>query len=118
MNIKEKQYAMGRIDAIAAAKCAAISTKHTVPAIKLSPQERLKAFKAGAYKINADVRKIEKYTDVCDVVSFANEMNESQDWGKIRAESKKVTDRATAIKDQLMLGDSAEALRMIEEFSK
>jgi len=118
MNKQEKQYAMNRIDEIVCHKVSAIKDKHTTAAVSLTDTQRLQAFKAGKYKIKADVSKITRYTDLCDVIEFPDEKAGKANREKIDSESAKVTSEAVKIKDKLMLGDASEALAMIEAFSK
>lgn len=118
MNKQQKDYAIGRINSITAEKIAAIKAKYTKPGIKLSPEERLVALKQGKFKVRTSVSAIYSSTDVEDAVLFTGERETQRDDVKIDAESAKVHAEATRIKDQLMLGDSEQALAMIEKFSK
>lgn len=118
MNKQEKQYATGRIDSIAAEKCHAIKEKYTTDGVSLTGVQRLSAFGAGKYKIRSDVREINTYTDLCKVVEFTDESEDKMDSSRIEAEQAKVRVEATRIKDQLMLGDANEALKLIEKFAK
>jgi len=117
MNKQEKQYATGRIDSIASEKCAAIKDKHVVKGVSLSPQQRLKAFRDGKFKIKSGVIAIHGYTDLCNVIDFTDEREDVKDDAKIAAECAKVLSESVRIKDQLMLGDATEALKMIEKFA-
>jgi len=118
MNKQEKQYAVNRIDSMAAEKCAAIKAKNTVKGVCFSGAQRLKAFRDGKFKIKSDAKEIGRYTDLCNVVEFTEEREDEVNESKVKAESQKVMDEAQRIKDQMMLGDATEALKMIERFAK
>lgn len=118
MNQKEKQYAMDRIDQIAAQKVKAIEAKYTKEGVSLTSVERLTAIKNGEFKVRPDINGVSAYTEAEDVFIFTAEKAPQRDDVKINAENAKVKAEATRIKDQLMLGDSEQALQLIEKFSK
>jgi hypothetical protein len=76
MNAKEKQYAIGRITQIADAKCRLIKYKHTVPAVILSSEQRLQAFRSGKYTLKRGLLKIAPCTYFSEVVDFIDERQE------------------------------------------
>ena len=118
MNQKEKQYALDRISQIANQKIAAIKLKHTKEGVSLTSAERLAALKNGDFKVRPGINGVPTYAEIKNVFIFTAEKAAQSDDVKIEAEIAKVGREATRIKDQLMLGDSQEALQLIEQFSK
>jgi hypothetical protein len=116
MNKQQRDYAASRVSEISCAKCAAIDEKYTTPAVSLSQEARIAAFKAKKYKVNPGLTKINCYTKVIDIVSFTDEKPEKKDVKKIKEEKAKVTAEASKIVDELMLGDATEALKLIQAF--
>lgn len=117
MNQKEKQYALDRVSAIAQAKVEAIKKKFTTDGTVLTGAQRLAALKKGAFKVRADVAAVHPYSDIHDVITFDGDKPGSKDEARIASETAKVNAEATRIKDKLMLGDSKEALALIEKFA-
>ena len=118
MNQKEKQYALDRVTAIANSKISAIKAKHTTPGTLLNSEQRLAALKKGEFKLKPGLTQVRGYDEIRDVFTFPGDKAGSEDTKRIEAETDKVQAEATRIKDQLMLGDSQQALDLIDNFSK
>lgn len=118
MNQKQKEYAIDRLKAIAnAALYEYAKLNPNTPKKELSPENRFKAFKKGEYKIKANITEINKYTDVCDILEFKGESKELPNLKYSKFQEKTKSELRFA-EDQIMLGDSETALRIIEEFGK
>lgn len=118
MNQQQKKYALERITEIYKKKSAAIKEKHTTKAVRLSPQERLKAFKSGKFKIRPDASTIGSYTDVVDIITFNDEAPEKADDKKISALQDALDKEYNRVRDEIVLGDPGAALELIRKFEQ
>lgn len=125
MNHTQKKYAMARVDEIAHSKVRAIEkTMPTIPLKTLNYRKALKLIKDGKVKMVADANKvIDTYADFTDVFDFSpyHSFSRRGDQYDTKAFGKKVEvvrTECVRIKDQIMLGDAEEALKMILAFEK
>ena len=122
MNSKQQNYAMQRVSSICDSKIDKIRVKHTTPAVELTIEELVDLIIAGKVK----KRKYPNYEYygsqpsvlrcIFDFSKFESKAKRDND--KIIKESKSVTDECKRIQDQIMLGDSEEALSLIIAFEK
>lgn len=121
MTIKEKDYAMRRVNSIFYEKKAVIAQKHYTAAVELSIDKKWIMVKQGKAKIHPKYSKIrptrhELWADIFDwskheKAAMHNEV-------AIEKELEPIRRKSTAIEDTIMLGDSDKALKMIQEFEK
>ena len=119
MNIRTKQYCVDRVHMIAKRKIAEIREKYTSPKVMLSEDEKVDLIYSASPPpmVGIDVAKSGRYIYLTDAFKwYSYETPERKDNGKIAEESKLVKDKATFLIDELMLGDSKEALAMIRKF--
>lgn len=121
ISAQQVKYAVARIDQIAQE----LSDRAGLggpSSERLSGKERLGALKSGQFRIKAGVTEVSTYADVKDVIEFTGEIENTrrlEAFNKIRdAKREKIWARANALKDELMLGDAAHALTMLQQFEK
>lgn len=114
MNTQQRKYAIERINTLITQKEEAIKAKYRTPGIQLRMDEMREALRTGAF----DVTESDFYrgSDLYRVVKFHGDVEGSFDEKSANAEIKAMKTEAAAIKDQLMLGDAAQALEAIEKF--
>ncbi len=125
MNHTQKKYAMERVQVIAIDKVEAIKkAMPIIPTKTLNYRKALRLIKTGAVKLVANPNKaLDSYADFTDVFDFKD--YHDFDYRGVRHDTKGlkektdvVWDECTRIKDQIMLGDAEEALKLIQAFEK
>ncbi len=125
MTKSEQQYAIDRIAGLCRQKCYVIEKAMPVTrAKKITYGQALSRIKAGKIKLIHRMKDRglgwrDDFSDIFDVKDH-HDYNGSDSYDE-KACSKKcapIHAEALRIKDQIMLGDSAEALKMIEAFAK
>lgn len=118
MNKSQQEYARGRVRKILEMKKLEITAKHTKEAKSLTSEERANLLRSGKVKLRPDVTKIESYTDVTDVFDFSKyAWPRAIDTAAVEKAMAPLEAEATAIEDQIVLGDGSEALAAIERFA-
>lgn len=114
MNTQQRKYAIERINTLIFQKEEEIKVKHTTPAVQLSMDGMREALRRGAF----DVTDGDFYrgSDLYRVIAFHGEAPSTWDEKAAKAEIKAMKTEAAKIKDQLMLGDTKQALEAIEKF--
>ena len=117
MNQTQRKYALERITSLEAKKLQEVMEKHRTPAVTLTSKQRYIAFRKGEYKINPDAEhKISGYTDVTDLIIFDAERPERIDTDSVEKQKAILREKSSRIRDQIMLGDAEEAMRLINQF--
>lgn len=124
MNQQQRKHALKRVAEIEAARLGEIKKSNfQTDAIRFSPEKRLKLFKAGKYKLNAE--EIGKnpfeggrYAYFRDAFLFDGERLESFDDVGYEKARKKIFDEANQIRDEIMWGDGVKALELIRKYEK
>ncbi|KKL93455.1 hypothetical protein LCGC14_1874540 [marine sediment metagenome] len=125
MTKSEQQYAIDRIAGLCRQKCYAIEEAMPVTkAKKITYGQALSRIKAGKIRLIHRIKdrglyRSDDFDDVFDVKDH-HDYNGSDGYDE-KACSKKcapIHAEALRIKDQIMLGDAVEALKMIEAFAK
>jgi hypothetical protein len=126
MNKREQEYAIERINYLANQKLEAI--KDALPVLKpkrITYTKAVALIKQGKILINPKFRNKELYSNddfdnVFDVTKYHEERYNftPYDEDKFKKKAAPIYAEVTRIKDQIMLGDATEALKMIEEFAK
>ena len=130
MNQQERKYLIDRIDGEAAIKRKnAESLIKKTEAVILTPHQRYQALCAGKFTINAKFggngwgarNFIENglSADECinKIITFNDDKPEIVDSIKYESVINKINDEVVLIKDQIMLGSSDEALKMLQDFT-
>lgn len=130
MNQQERKYLIERINQVANQKLEQARTLIVVtPEIRLSDLERFNALKNGDFTIKKSYRfsyggrthifaeqGVPADMHLRHVLAFKGERDESKDTTKYDAAVEKIQTEVTNIKDQVMLGDSKEAMKMLQAF--
>jgi len=125
MRHTEQKYARERVDNILCDKLAKI--KGSLPIIKakkMTYQEAVRLIISGDIKLkqkvrNKELRNYDDFSDIFDVGKHHDYRGEDAFDPKLYdSKALPIKQEAQRIKDQIMLGDSIEALRMIEAFAK
>ena len=106
MNATQLKYARERIDAVVSEKTSALNSRYRAG---LTEEQKIAALKKGEFSIN------KKATSLKDAIVYTNapaEMTREE----YQAEYDAIRARATAIKDELVLGDHGVALQLIQQF--
>lgn len=119
MNQRQREYALGRIESIRAAKCAAVISDNTTPAVKLTDLEKWELIKSGKVVI----KPFEDLSSYCPYLynsyNFrAFEAEAIKDSAKIKVEVEVIEKKARKLKDCIMLADAETALQMIQQFEE
>lgn len=117
MNTHQKKYALERIEGLRTIKLRQAEEQYTSKEIKLSSEEKHKLIASGKVKIFS-FEKINSRSyspDLYPSFDFSDyEKPAKLDRSKYDPIYKNVCDIAQKAKDQIMLGDCAEALRLIQ----
>jgi len=119
MNQTQKKYAMNRVDEIVRSKRIKLEDKHRVLEVRLTGTEKIQKVLTGKVPKRKTPCCNHNMPYLIDVFDFSKwETNSDRGQAKVAEAMKPVIKEATMIKDQIMLGDEAEALKMIEKFQK
>ena len=125
MKLTEQKYAMGRITDLCDQKLSAI--EESIPVIeakKITYEQAVRKIKGGEIKLrpakkNKVLHNYDDFGDIFDLTGH-HDYRGSDTYDKKAYQKRCAPIRAEAqrIKDQIMLGDAAKALKMIEAFAK
>ena len=121
MNHAQKKYAMERVDNIKKVKLAAIKLSCAIPYKTLTIKDGVKLILAKKVKVRSDcnTQKSVDRLNLANIFDFSQyhqpyaHQYDEKSYNKL---AKPVIAKAQAIKDEFMLGDAKEALKMIEDF--
>lgn len=119
MNQAQKNYTSRRINEIENEKIRALAAECSIPAVRLTHQERYNLIKSG----NAKLFPVGKFDSNCygnidgffDFSEFTRESGMKADYEK-RKEAIQAEARRT--RDRIMLGEESEALEALQKFEK
>lgn len=114
MNQTQVKYARERAASIYKRRCADLTKKHTVEAVILTTDEKLKALKAGAFTVKPAKDRRSNYSWSENVI-FAGEIKGGLD-DKYEMAKAQLDAAFTRLNDELVLGDNEQALRLLEAF--
>ena len=124
MNQTQRNYAIEQLNGIRADRVRDFTQAHTVPGARLSQKEKVKALRKGEFKIlpEADVG-YSTYNEhhsfaLADVVTFPGERKAVVNKKAVDAFTAKETKRYRGVVNEIMLGDSDVALKLIEAYSQ
>jgi len=118
MNQQQRKYALDRVNSIVCAQVDLVKDKHTKKAVRLGTNERFNAFKAGRWVIKKDIKALSQYTDIVDVLDFTEECDEVKNDDAIDKDTLSIRKAASKVSDQIMLGDTEVALKLLEAFAE
>lgn len=119
MNVQQQKYALERVSSINKRLMSELRNKHTTPAIKVSGKEQLKLIKQGKVKFNKSITEVGYYTKVEQLYDFSKfKSPEKLDEKKYKPESDKLRVKYDQVRDEIVLGDEEQALKLIQAFSK
>lgn len=112
MNQTQLKYAKERAEGIFKRAKENLKTKHTVPAFRLSREERFQALEQGHFKID---RGLTRHHLEDQIIFFAEN---NQEFNQIAhdADLAKLTLDYNKLLDELVLGDNQEALKLLQAF--
>lgn len=117
MNTQQRKYVFDRITAILSHKLNALRHKHTICGKNLTPEERSRLIREKKVNIKTTLTQVWPTTAIRDVFDFSeHEWPARVDDAALGPEEAAVRSQATALRDQIMLGDVGEALRLLQEF--
>lgn len=118
MNMQQRSYAFGRIAGVVQAQEKALRAAHTKAAKRITDEERAELVRSGKVKLKASIRTISTYTDVDDAFDFSKFVwDDKLDLAAFDKAFLPIKAEADRVRDQIMLGDSTEALQAIEAFA-
>ena len=117
MKRDQQRYAMIRIDEALRDKLGDARATHTTPVKQPTAMQKREAIKRGAVGLKRHGWSLS--TPIEDCYSFDGLQGEATtDEAAYRKEARKLRERASKVKDEIMLGDEAKALKLIREFCK
>jgi len=117
MNQTQKKYALERVEYIRRNKNSELENKYTTPKKQLSGDEMINLVVKKKVPIRKDISRNTYRPELKDVFDFSNyESPKVIDSKKLSMAIKPINEKAQKIKDQIMLGDAEEALKMIQDF--
>lgn len=115
MNAAQRKYALERVTQIEGARVAALRDRMTTPAKSISKEERVRLVVSGKVKVRKDLTQWPYHTDdAFDFSQYSWDKKVSPDFDD---EAAKIKERASSVRDMIMLGDAAEALRLLNDFA-
>jgi hypothetical protein len=114
MNQTQVKYARARAAAILTARKAAVTEKHTTPAVRLSNDQKRLAIDVGAFRWNAD--KQEAHHNWYSGIVFDVERPAYVDQKAIDEEHGQLIEAYRKLEDELVLGDNDAALALLRAF--
>jgi hypothetical protein len=121
MNQKQKEYAIERVTNIFSSKQQSIEAKYTVESKPISGNEMIDLVLKGKCpkRKNPDRPRYNNSVYLRDVFDFSKfEVVGGTDYKKAGKEIAPIRAEFQRIKDQIMLGDAEEAVKLIEKFAK
>ena len=118
MNQEQKRYAMKRVDELRVTKTREAEEKYSVKSKHLSNEERYNLIKSSKVTIRSKSKiEFSQYGNcVSDFFDFSKyEWREHYESDKLQTASALINKKARDIKDQIMLGDCKEAIKLISE---
>ena len=112
MTKDQRKYAAQRVDKILKSKLDNLREKHTVSGVTLTREQREEAVEKGEFV----VKGLTSYRNDRLDIEFPEESDDVFDEEAFNSEAERVRDEADSIKDQLFLGDSEQALELIQSF--
>lgn len=117
MNQQQAKYTIARIDQLEARKLEELRKACTTPAKRLSSHERADLIRKGKVKLRADCTDINYHTDVVNAFDFSKHEWSERLSDDHEARAAAVKAQASRVRDEVMLGDNAEALKLLREFA-
>lgn len=119
MNQNQKKYAMNRIEVLASIKIREAESRFTSKKVEITNEEKYRLIASGKVKIFSYEKVSRNHYSSPDLYpSFdfsAYEKPAKLDESKFNPIKEKVSKLATEAKDQIMLGDCEEALKLIKQ---
>jgi hypothetical protein len=118
LNSTQVKYARERAKEIYDTRHQAVVDRHTTPAIELTSDEKLVALRTGEFEVRAEPGRYGRgRTYLSDYVIFPAERERSVDQKAINIEVAALSAEYTSLVEQLVLGDNAEALKLLSKFA-
>ncbi len=116
MNQQQRKYALERVTNITNEIVSKIRQKYTEPSIRLTFKEKLNALRDGEFEVTNNTYS---YPDnISTYLIFTAEKDGNYDKELADSEIFSILKEASVIKDQIMLGEEEEALRLLTAFAK
>lgn len=113
------KYAKQRLNELYSSKKSSLKDKFSTVGVKLTQQQKVAALKAGEFTVTDEpTSKKDSYYEPAwsAYIKFNAETPNQTDVEGLKVVENELKSKYTAAMDELMLGDNAEALRMIREF--
>jgi len=114
MSASEKKYAVERIGEVLRVKQAAVYKANEIPAKTLSKKKKYDMIKKGEVPLKPRDSQ-NNYGHLSDFFDFSKHESVAKRPERCGVLIDRLEKKAAAARDQIMLGDSAEALRLIQE---
>ncbi len=118
MNQQQVKYTIDRINSIERQRTEALRLEYLVPAKFITDEDIIQLIKTGAVTFRSDIKRDRhgylQVTDIFDLSEHTWHQHQRAGWEEAVAELKA---QASRVRDEVMLGDNAEALRLLKEFA-
>ena len=115
MTIQQREYAIERVDSILKAKRDEIEERHTQEAIRLSKQQKRRAWEQGAYELG-EPKVDHRRERVTRTIDYHDQQHKKTDRDAVEEDMAPIERMAQRAKDEIMLGDDERGMKMIDAF--
>lgn len=117
MTEEQRRYLIRRVDEVLTSKIADVRERLTTLGKEISDDERAILLQTGKVKLKPHITRITDYTEVVDAFDFSKyEYEEKINVKDFDREKRGLRRTANRIKDQIVLGPSEQALKLLEKF--
>ena len=114
MNKDQRVYALKRVGEILSEKLGVLKQKHTIAKLTLTAADRATLVRTGKVKLIKDtIGDYDRYYDLWDFSKFEQREPLDKNYGPLAG---KLEADAQKVRDQIMLGDAEEALKLLAGF--
>ncbi|MFG1395889.1 hypothetical protein [Roseixanthobacter pseudopolyaromaticivorans] len=118
MNQQQRKYALERVDQITRKKIDDLRVKFRVEGRVITDERRAELVRTGKVKLRSEDTPISSYTRVMDAFDFSKyEWSAGPDPVRFNPAKAEVEASSQKVRDRIMLGDTEEALLLLEEFA-
>ncbi|MRN66388.1 hypothetical protein [Brucella sp. 10RB9213] len=118
MNQQQTKYTLARVDTIERQKLEEARTKHRIPAKVITKKEAQRLIVKGEVKpIKVRDGEFSSYDDVMDFFDFSKFHHGQKLADAFTPDEAAIKAQANRIRDEIVLGDNAQALALLREFA-
>lgn len=118
MTKSEKDYALKRVRDICRDKESAIKEKYPKTNKRLTNKEKVALIKSGKATLKKDIDYAPYRLEINDIFEWPVNNKIEKTLAQMNKEISSLNKHAIKVKDEIMLGDNARALKLIREFEK